>query len=176
MELELVFSLQDRAHYLDVLAGALQGFAVLLSVPTFRDLGAGRADAEQHPATAQLIEGRRRHRGCARRAGRHLHDAGADVDAFGLGRDPRERSEYVGAVSLGGPHGMEAEPVRLFGELERVDGQEAPITEVQSESHAVRLLVVWLGATIAWPWNAPQCDPEGYLLLNGQTPLVTRTA
>ena len=60
-------------------------------------------------------------RGC----GRHLQDARAELDLFGERADPGERGEGVGAVRLGGPDGIEAEPLGLLRKLDAI-GAPAP--------------------------------------------------
>ena len=61
---------------------------------------------------------------------RHLHDAGAELDPLGVRAPPRERRQGVGAVRLGGPHRVEAEPLGLLDRLERAGrraGHQYPV-------------------------------------------------
>ena len=58
----------------------------------------------------------------AGRAGRDLHDRGADVDPLGLAGDPRQHARRVRAVRLGRPHHREAQPVGLLGHGQMVAG------------------------------------------------------
>ena len=73
---------------------------------------------EQHPPVGELVERRGGHRGHRRRAAGHLEDRRAELDPLGLPREPGEDRGGVGAVGLGGPHRVVAEPLGLQDELE----------------------------------------------------------
>ena len=75
----------DLADDGDVFPGAGKGFAVGHAVPAFDHLRAGGADAAEEAVAGEGLEGHRGHGDAGRRAGGHLHDAGARVD---LGRPP----------------------------------------------------------------------------------------
>ena len=77
------------------------------------------------------------HRGRRGRAGRDLHDAGAELDAFGVGGDQHERGEGVGPPRLGGPDRIEAGLLGLDGHRDEVLGHRpAPVPECESQIHA----------------------------------------
>ena len=132
------FAAQRHPHDLDVLARPLQLAAEALPVPALCDLRPARADAQQHAAAGELVERRRGHRGHRRRAAGHLEDRRAELDALGLGREPGEDRDRVGAVGLGGPDRVVAEPLGLLDELELLGGAEpeAPVADVDAELHA----------------------------------------
>ena len=100
----------DLAHHFDVLAGAAPGLGVGDAVPALGDLRAGGAEAEEEAAAGELVDRRPGHRRGGGRAGRHLHDRGAEVDRRRLRRQPGEHADHVGAVGLGRPDRLEAGP------------------------------------------------------------------
>ena len=135
-ELHGLLAAQDRAHDLDVLAGLDERLAEGLTVPALGDLRPGDAEAQAEAAPRQRVEGHRGHRRHGRRPRRDLHDPGADVDALGPRRDPRRGDDGVGAIGLGRPHGVVAEPLG-FQDPGHVEGHgRARIVEVQRQPHA----------------------------------------
>ena len=113
---ERCLAAHDGAHDVDIFACASQRLGIRLAVPTFHHLRARCADAEDHATARQVIERHCRHCGGGRSACTHLHDAGAEFDVGGLRTPPRQRSECIAAVGLGGPQRMETE---LVGFLHR---------------------------------------------------------
>jgi hypothetical protein len=95
------------AHHLpndvDVLAGPRQGLAKGLAVPALYHLGARDAEAEDYTTLGEVVEGEGVHRSAGRRAGGELNDGSAELDALGLGADPGQGGEGIGAPGLGGP-------------------------------------------------------------------------
>ena len=128
---------ERHPHDRDVLARALELLAEALAVPALGDLRAARADAEQHPPVGELVDRRRRHGGHRGRAAGHLEDRRAELDARGRLREPGEDRGGVGAVGLGGPDRVVAEPLRLQHEVELLlrGHPQAPVTDVQAEPH-----------------------------------------
>ena len=114
LALELEALARERhPHHRDVLARARELAAEALAVPALGDLRAARADAEQHPAAGELVDRRRGHRRHRGRAAGHLEDRGAELDPRRRLREPGEDRGGVGAVGLGGPHRVVAEPLGL---------------------------------------------------------------
>jgi hypothetical protein len=99
----------------DDLAGPAQRLVVGHPVPALDHLGAGGAEPEDRPAAADVVEpggGLRERTG---RAGEHVEDRSADLDAFGLGGQVAHQRGGVEAVGLGHPDGVQP------GRLERRD-------------------------------------------------------
>lgn len=76
---------ENRAHDLDVLAGARQRLAVGNAVPALDDLRARSADAQDEAAIGEVIQGHGRNGAGA--AG-YQHDGGTDFDRRRLREDP----------------------------------------------------------------------------------------
>ena len=103
----------DVAQDPDVLAHPRQRLGERLAVPALDDLRSGDAETEDHPPAAEVVERHRRHRGRGRRPRRDLHDRRAELDLLGRRAPPGERHQRVGAVRLGGPDRVKAEPLGL---------------------------------------------------------------
>ena len=101
----------DLAHHFDVLAGAAPGLRVGDPVPALGDLRARGPEAEEEAAAGEFVDRRPGHRRRRGRARRHLHDRRAEVDLLGLRRQPGEHADHVGAVGLGRPDRLVAEPL-----------------------------------------------------------------
>ena len=131
---------QRHPHDLHVLARPLQLAGEALAVPALGHLRAARPDPEQHPAVGELIDRRGGHRGHRGRAAGHLEDRRAELDPRRRLREPGEDRRRVGAVGLGGPDRVVAEPLRLQHQLQllRCGEPEAPVSDVQPELHCKR--------------------------------------
>src|SRR3954453_13652880 len=136
------FPRERLAQDLDVLARALQLLWEALAVPALGHLGAGGAEAEDHPAVGELIEGGGGHRRHRRGARRHLEDRRAEFDLLGLRCDPGEHGRGVRAVGLRGPDRVEPGRLRLLYELDLLAGgqPEAPVANAYAQLHAANLL------------------------------------
>ncbi len=88
-----------------------------LAVPSLDDLGPGHAESEHEPAPRQMVEGDGGHAHGRRRAGRQLAQGRAQADPLGLGAPPAERGQRVGAVGLGRPDRVEAQPLGFGHQL-----------------------------------------------------------
>src|SRR3954447_149659 len=107
---EWPLAVEHLADDCDIFAGTHERFAERHAMPALDDLRPGGTDAAQKPVARQRLQGHRRHRGAGRRAGRHLHDAGARLDASRARQHPGDWTDRVCAVSLAGPYRVETEP------------------------------------------------------------------
>ena len=98
------FALEDLAHDRDVVLDPVIGLAPRLAVPALDDLRSRDTQAcDETAATGHRINAGGRHGGVGRRSRGQLHDAGAELDAVGLGGEERERRDRVGAIGFGRP-------------------------------------------------------------------------
>ena len=100
--------------------------------------GPGGADAEDHAPVRELVDRRGRHRGHRRasaRASGRCPSRGGSCEVCPASQ-PSTRGG-VGAVGLGGPHRVIAEPLGLLDDLELVlrAEAEAPVADVHAELH-----------------------------------------
>ena len=127
---------EDGAHDGDVFARLAQRLAVGLAVPAFHDLGAGEPQPQQHAAAGELVEGDGGHGRVGRRAGRHLHDGRAQVDALGLRADPGQRRDRIRAIGLGRPDRVEAQAIRLLDHRHGQRDRRARVADHQTKPHS----------------------------------------
>src|SRR5215218_1042682 len=135
--LQALLARHDLAHDLHVLARAAPWLCVRDAVPTLGDLRAGWPEAEHESPTRKRIDRAPSHRGCGGRAGGHLHDRCTKLDRLGLGREPRQDAHHVGAVRLGGPHGIESRALRRLDDVQRLvtPWSDPPVAEVEPKLH-----------------------------------------
>jgi len=141
VELHLLV-LQGQAHDRHVLARALQLLAESDAVEALRDLRPRRAEAQDEAPVGKVVDGGRGHRGHGGAARGDLKDACPELDARRAGGQPGERRGGVGAVGLGGPQRVVAEPLRGLGDLQARLGRhaEAPVADHHPELHSGRIL------------------------------------
>ncbi len=133
VERQVLVAPERPSQDLDVLTGAGQRAVGRLAVPAFDDLGAGDAKAQDEPAVGQVVQGDGVHGRSRRGAGRHLDDAGAQSDPFGVGGQPDERREGVRAPRLGGPRRVVAELFGLLDEVDEIGGRlRSPVAEAEA--------------------------------------------
>ena len=100
-------------------------------MPALDDLRAAHAEAEDEPPARHRIEAHRSHRDERGRARAGLHDAGAEADARGARGDERQRGRRVVTPRFGGPHVVDAEPLRLDG----IGGRLVPVVVGEPQGH-----------------------------------------
>src|SRR5262249_41820462 len=155
-----VLALEDLAHDRHVVADAPVRLAPGLTVPAFDDLRAGDAEPGDHPAaTGERVDGARGHRGRCRRAGRELHDAGAETDALRQGGQVRKRCDCVRAVGLGCPDRVEPETLREQDFLDRQTQLRSRVSDAQPELHAKSLLAIGDSYSISTPPSTLKLSP-----------------
>jgi hypothetical protein len=99
-----LFALEDLAHDRDVVLDPIIGLAPRLAVPALDDLRSRDTEASDETAAAgHRVDAGGRHRGVGRRSRGQLHDAGAELDAVGLGGEERQRRDRVRAIGFGRP-------------------------------------------------------------------------
>jgi hypothetical protein len=126
----------------DRVAQARQRLLVGNAVEVLDDDLTARAEAENHPAFRDLVEGCRAHRQQARRAAEDVGDPGRKLEALRGAGDLREQLELFVGPGLGNPDRIVAE---IFGELG--GAQHLPAVVVlpernDSNSHAGLLVSV----------------------------------
>jgi len=95
-------ALPDLAHDRNIVSNPVGRFAPGLTIPAFNDLGAGYAQANNHPAMAgQILQRLRHHRAIGWWAGSQLGNTCAQPQAFGLRRDEGQRRKCIRAIGLG---------------------------------------------------------------------------
>lgn len=128
----------EAAPYdVDVLAGAQQLATEPLPVPALRDLGPGRADAQKHAPSRQLIDRGGRHRRHRRGAAGHLEDRRSELDRACLPGKPGKHGRRVRPVRLRRPDRVVAERLGLLGDPKLIPGGHARrhVAEVHAELH-----------------------------------------
>ena len=125
----------DLAHDFHVLARAPPGLRVGDAVPALRDLRPRGTEAEDEAAARERVDRAAGHRCGGRRARGHLHDRGPELDRLGLGREPGQHADHVGAVGLGHPDRLVAAALRVAHDLDRVLalGADPPVAEVETQ-------------------------------------------
>ena len=99
------------------------------TVPALHHLRSRHSKADDGaPAPGERVDGHGVHGGGGGAAGVDLNDGGAETDPAGVRGQVRQRRQRVGAVGLGRPHAVVAEPLR---ELHRCDRHLQPRAPVQ---------------------------------------------
>ena len=114
------FALEDLAHDRDVVLDPIIGLAPRLAVPALDDLRSRDTQAGDEAAAAgHRVNAGGRHGGVGWRSRGQLHDAGAELDAAGLGGEKRERRDRVGAIGFGRPDRIVTQLFRPLHECDR---------------------------------------------------------
>ena len=123
-------------HFLDdgdVFPGAGQGLGEGAAIPALHHLGPGDAEAEHEAALGEVIERERRHGHGRGRARGQLAYRRAQANLRGVGADPGQGREGVGAVGLGGPDRVVAKTLGGFHRLDEILRRvRAPVTELEA--------------------------------------------
>ena len=121
----------------DVFPGAGQGLGEGAAVPAFHHLGPRYAKAKHEAALGKVIKGERCHgHGRGRARGKLAHRR-AQANLRGMGADPGQGREGVGAVGLGGPDRVVAEALGGLDRLDKVLRRvRAPVAELEPKLHA----------------------------------------
>ena len=121
---------EDLPHDRDIVLDAPVGPAPGLPVPALDDLRARNADADDHPPAArERVDGLGLHGGIGGCARGKLDDPGAKLDPLRDGGQIGERRHGVGAVRLGRPHRIVAEPVGELHQFGREIEHRARVTD-----------------------------------------------
>ena len=136
-----------------------------MHVLTLDHLSGGRVILGLGVSGPQVVEGERVHRAGRGRAGRDLHDAGAQPDGAGVRADPRRGCECVRPPSLGGPDRVVAEALGFLRErhVEGI-GLRAPVAELETEHHgggSIRPGTHTRSRARIPPWNANFTELSG---------------
>ena len=141
VEVDRLVACDDAAHDFEVLACAGERARIGLPIPALHHLWTARAEAEDDSSVGEVVQRHRRHCGGRRRAGAHLHDAGAELHSFGVRAPPRQWRERITAICLGGPHRAVAQPLGFLDRLQRTSRRTAApvsgaVTELQNLLYA----------------------------------------
>ena len=134
---------------------------------------------QHHPPVRELVDRGGGHRGHRGGAGGHLEDPRAEPDLARLPGEPGEHRGGVGAVGLGGPHRVVAEPLGLLDDLELVLGgeAEAPVADVHAELHvqvSFQLEGIRCRRQSAWPNAWPRIRRVRASACGGAQPMRNR--
>ena len=110
---------EDLLHDPHVLLQPGHRLAVGHAVPAFHHLRPGRAQATEEAPAGEFREAHGGHRRHGGRAGRHLHDGGADLDGLGLRQNPGCGGHGIRAISLRGPNRVIAQAFRMANGVHR---------------------------------------------------------
>ena len=134
------FAADDHVDDVNVFPGALDRLGELLTMPVLDDAGARGAEADDHAAAAELVEGREGHREDRGRASEDRRDARAKLDRPGFEGGLGEERELVASPRFGGEDSFDADFLRDFDArdgfavLFRVAGE--PDTNSKPPGHA----------------------------------------
>jgi hypothetical protein len=130
------FALEDLAHDRDVVLDPIIGLAPRLAVPALDDLRSRDTEAsDETAATGHRVDAGGRHRGVGRCSRGQLHDAGAELDAFGNSGEEREWRDRVRAIGFGQPDRVIPQLFRALHEGDRLLQMCARIADGQAKLH-----------------------------------------
>ncbi len=109
---------EDGADDADVFARAPQRLGVADAVPPLDHLRPGETQAHQEASAGELVERHGGHGGVGRGSAGHLHDGRAQLNACRQRPQPGQRRDGVGAIGLGRPDAVDAQPVGLLDEFD----------------------------------------------------------